>query len=73
MKYVSLFSGIEAASVAWDGLGWEPLCFAEFDEFPSAFRVSLTIGRRSGTRESPQRTAQTAPGTRRSGTAWRFP
>lgn len=36
MKYVSLFSGIEAASVAWDGLGWEPLCFAEFDEFPSA-------------------------------------
>ena len=36
MKYVSLFSGIEAASVAWDGLGWEPLCFAELDEFPSA-------------------------------------
>lgn len=36
MKYVSLFSGIEAASVAWDGLCWEPLCFAEFDEFPSA-------------------------------------
>lgn len=36
MKYVSMFSGIEAASVAWDGLGWEPLCFAELDEFPSA-------------------------------------
>ena len=36
MKYVSLFSGIEAASVAWDGLGWDPLCFAELDEFPSA-------------------------------------
>ena len=36
MKYVSLFSGIEAASVAWDGLGWEPLCFAELDDFPSA-------------------------------------
>lgn len=36
MKYVSLFSGIEAASVAWDGLGWDPLCFAEIDEFPSA-------------------------------------
>ena len=36
MKYVSLFSGIEAATVAWEPLGWEPVCFAEFDEFPSA-------------------------------------
>lgn len=36
MKYISLFSGIEAASVAWEGLGWEPVCFAELDEFPSA-------------------------------------
>ena len=36
LKYVSLFSGIEAATVAWEPLGWEPLCFAEFDEFPSA-------------------------------------
>ena len=36
MRYVSLFSGIEAATVAWEPLGWEPLCFAEFDEFPSA-------------------------------------
>ena len=36
MKYVSLFSGIEAATVAWELLGWKPVCFAEFDEFPSA-------------------------------------
>lgn len=36
MRYVSLFSGVEAASVAWEGLGWEPLCFAEIDAFPSA-------------------------------------
>lgn len=36
VRYVSLFSGIEAATVAWEPLGWEPLCFAEFDEFPSA-------------------------------------
>ena len=36
MRYVSLFSGIEAASVAWGPLGWEPVCFAELDEFPSA-------------------------------------
>ena len=36
MRYVSLFSGIEAASVASESLGWEPVCFAELDEFPSA-------------------------------------
>ena len=36
MRYLSLFSGIEAASVAWGSLGWEPVCFAELDEFPSA-------------------------------------
>ena len=36
MRYISLFSGIEAATVAWEPLGWEPVCFAEFDEFPSA-------------------------------------
>lgn len=36
MKYVSLFSGIEAATVAWEPLGWEPVCFAELGEFPSA-------------------------------------
>ena len=36
MRYISLFSGIEAASVAWEPLGWEPVCFAELDEFPGA-------------------------------------
>ena len=36
MRYVSLFSGIEAASVAAGPLGWEPVCFCEIDEFPSA-------------------------------------
>ena len=36
MRYISLFSGIEAASVAWEPLGWEPVCFSEIDEFPSA-------------------------------------
>ena len=35
MRYVSLFSGIEAASVAWEGLGWEPVAFSEIDPFPS--------------------------------------
>lgn len=36
MKYISLFSGIEAATVAWHDLGWEPVAFCEIDEFPSA-------------------------------------
>jgi DNA (cytosine-5)-methyltransferase 1 len=36
VRYISLFSGIEAASVAWAPLGWEPLAFCEIDEFPSA-------------------------------------
>ena len=36
MRYVSTFSGIEAASVAWDRLGWEPMAFCEIDRFPSA-------------------------------------
>lgn len=33
MRYVSLFSGIEAASVAWGPLGWEPVAFAEIEPF----------------------------------------
>ena len=36
MRYYSIFSGIEAASVAWGPLGWTPLLFSEIDEFPSA-------------------------------------
>lgn len=35
VKYVSIFSGIEAATVAWQPLGWEPLAFSEIDPFPS--------------------------------------
>ena len=36
MRYVSLFSGIEAASVAFEPLGWEPVAFAEIEPFPCA-------------------------------------
>ena len=36
MKYLSLFSGIEAATVAWGSLGWEAVGFAEFEDFPKA-------------------------------------
>lgn len=33
MRYLSLCSGIEAASVAWSPLGWTPVAFAEVDPF----------------------------------------
>lgn len=36
MRYVSVCSGIEAATVAWHPLGWTPVAFAETAAFPSA-------------------------------------
>lgn len=36
MKYGSVCSGIEAATVAWDSLGWEPVFFSEIEPFPCA-------------------------------------
>ncbi|MFT9112013.1 MAG: DNA cytosine methyltransferase [Bifidobacterium psychraerophilum] len=36
MRYISLFSGIEAASCAWGALGWEPVAFSEIEPFPKA-------------------------------------
>nr|DAG81849.1 MAG TPA: Cytosine specific methyltransferase [Caudoviricetes sp.] len=36
MKYGSVCSGIEAASVAWEPLGWKSAWFAEIEKFPSA-------------------------------------
>jgi DNA (cytosine-5)-methyltransferase 1 len=36
VRYLSICSGIEAASVAWHGLGWTPLAFSEIDAFPRA-------------------------------------
>ena len=33
MRYLSVCSGIEAASVAWGPLGWNPAMFAEIDPF----------------------------------------
>jgi len=35
MKYLSVCSGIEAASVAWHPLGWEAVGFSEIEKFPS--------------------------------------
>lgn len=36
LRYVSLFSGIEAASAAWIPLGWEAVAFSEIEPFPCA-------------------------------------
>ncbi len=35
MKYLSVCSGIEAATVAWEPLGFEPVAFSEIEKFPS--------------------------------------
>ena len=36
MKFLSVCSGIEAASVAWNPIGWEALGFSEIEPFPCA-------------------------------------
>ena len=35
MKYLSVCSGIEAATVAWHPLGWEAVAYSEIEKFPS--------------------------------------
>jgi len=35
LKYLSLCSGIEAATVAWHPLGWEAVAYSEIERFPS--------------------------------------
>jgi len=36
VRYLSVCSGIEAASVAWHDFGWEAAAFSEIDDFPRA-------------------------------------
>ena len=36
MRYLSVCSGIEAATCAWHNLGWVPFAFSEIEPFPSA-------------------------------------
>ena len=36
MNYLSVCSGIEAATCAWHHLGWKPVGFSEIEPFPSA-------------------------------------
>jgi len=35
MNYLSVCSGVEAATVAWHKLGWNPVAFSEIEKFPS--------------------------------------
>ena len=34
MNYLSVCSGIEAATVAWHHMGWKPIAFSEIEKFP---------------------------------------
>jgi DNA (cytosine-5)-methyltransferase 1 len=48
MRYLSVCSGIEAVSIAWQPLGWQPAMFAEIDPFccwllRSRYRASRPI------------------------------
>lgn len=36
MRYLSVCSGIEAATAAWHPLGWKPVGFSEIEKFPAA-------------------------------------
>ena len=36
IRYGSVCSGVEAASLAWEPLGWQPAWFAEIEPFPAA-------------------------------------
>lgn len=36
VRYLSLCSGVEAATLAWRGLGWSAAAFSEIDPFPCA-------------------------------------
>ena len=36
IRYLSVCSGIEAATQAWQPLGWQPVAFSEIEKFPSA-------------------------------------
>jgi DNA (cytosine-5)-methyltransferase 1 len=35
MNYLSVCSGVEAATVAWHHIGWKPVGFSEIEKFPS--------------------------------------
>lgn len=49
MNYVSLFSGIEAASCAWENLDLSPVLFSEIDPYPrKCLEISLSFCAKCG-------------------------
>ncbi len=51
IRYLSVCSGIDAATVAWSPLGWKPVAFSEIEPFPRdvlAHRHGAIDARRSG-------------------------
>ena len=70
MKYLSICSGIEAVTVAWQPLGWTPVAFAEIDPFccwllRSRYRASRPLHMPSpNTTESHQEAKQRAAAIR---------
>ena len=44
MNYMSVCSGVEAASLAWEGLGWKPVAFSEIEPFPCAVLSERLMG-----------------------------
>lgn len=45
MRYLSVCSGIEAATAAWHLLGWTPAAFSEIDAFPQAVSSAMMVRR----------------------------
>ena len=43
MRFMSVCSGVEAASLAWRGLGWEPVAFSEIEPFPCAVLANMRL------------------------------
>jgi DNA (cytosine-5)-methyltransferase 1 len=58
VRFASVCSGIEAASVAWSPLGWKPVFFSEIDKFPCAvlahhYRDVPNLGDMTGFKDWP--------------------
>ena len=56
MRYGSVCSGIEAATVAWRHLGWECAFVSEIDAFASA--VLMSVSRQFRTSATSRRSVQ---------------
>lgn len=66
MIYGSVCSGVEAASLAWEPLGWQPAWFAEIEPFPSAVLAHrwphvVNLGDMTGIAELVRQGAVAAP------------